>query len=369
MIRSFTINKYLFKNISKGLALSTVVFVSLILLLGFIAKIYIIGKGDFTISSALIFTLLTIPNEVYHVFPVSSVVGVLLGLGLLAESSELIVLQSVGFSRIRIALITCITLVIWLIPLVLMGEYVVPPMTSFAESYKETKLHKNSGYGLDSGIWIREGLSIINVGNTLTGDSQKNKNSSLNQIKIFKFNEQLDLNKVIVAKTASINKNIWELTDVTEISLSEFAVKHTNFPSKSWQTNMRPEMFKITYTNPKILSIRDILKYKEFKGVGKSIPKEYQIALWSKVFYFLLVIATALTGLPFLFGLIRTGGFGKRVLIGVLLGVILNLIHRSLLNMGEVFHMPAYLVTVFPSVMILTGVFYYLKKAESQTPL
>ena len=362
MIQSVTINKYLFKSISKGLALSTIVFVSLILLLGFIAKIYIIGKGDFTVSSAIIYTLLTIPNEVYHVFPVSSVVGVLLGLGLLAENSELVTLQAFGFSRLRIAFITCITLLIWLIPMTLMGEFIVPSMTSYADSYKETKLHKDSGFGLESGIWIKDGRTIINVRNNSRSSNFINSNRSINDVRIFKFNEQLGLNKVIIANKAEVTKNNWKLTKVKEISIEESVVKFNVSPIKDWQSNIRPELFKISSTNPKILSIRDILKYKKFQESSNSIPAEFQIALLSKVFYFLLVIATALTGLPFLFGLMRSGSFGKRLLIGVLLGVILNLLHRTLLNMGEVFHIPPYLVTVFPSVGILMLVFYFLNK-------
>jgi len=364
MFSSFTINKYLFVNISRGLALSTVVFVSLILLLGFIAKIYIIGKGDFTISSAIIFTLLTIPNEIYHVFPVSSVVGVLLGLGLLAEYSELVVLQAIGFSRLRIAVITCFTLLVWLIPMTLLGEFVVPPMTSFAESYKETKLQKDSGYGLESGIWIRDENRVINIGNTLSDESYKNSDTSKQPIKIFQFNEQFDLNKLIIANNVSINKNHWQLSEVKEINIDDSGVKFNVMDKIEWQSQIQSDLFKITYTNPKILSIRDILKYQSFHGSNKPLPMEFQIALWSKVFYFLLVLATALTGLPFVFGLMRSGSFGKRLLIGVLLGIVLNLLHRSLLNIGQVFQFSPYLVTVIPSLLILFLVFYFLSKAE-----
>jgi len=94
------------------------------------------------------------------------------------------------------------------------------------------------------------------------------------------------------------------------------------------------------------------------------VPAKYDIALWSKISFPLLVLAIALSGLPFVFGLLRSGGFGQRLLIGIMLGVVLYLMNRMLLNVGEVFHIHPLVVSVLPSAVILTFVLLLLKKQK-----
>jgi lipopolysaccharide export LptBFGC system permease protein LptF len=132
--------------------------------------------------------------------------------------------------------------------------------------------------------------------------------------------------------------------------------------TQSWPSRIEPEILSITHSRPKHLSIRDIIKYKNFQTDKISTPIKYDIALWSKLTYPLLVIAIALSGLPFIFGLVRSGGFGQRLLIGMMLGMILYYLNRILLNMGEVFHVYPVFVTALPASIILLLVLLYLKK-------
>lgn len=359
------INKYIFKSISTGLIISVSMFLTLTVLLDFIKQVSWIGTGDYTAGSAIYFTLLNIPGLVFYYFPVSGVVGLMLGLGTLAANSELIVIQSTGISRLKIGFKTIAALLIWLVPISLLGEFVVPPAKLMAESYRTTKIAKDVGLGLNSGVWIRDGNVIFNA--TPIGNSYdvKKKNIVMNNVTVYELDENLQVLKVSKARSAKHKDDHWELLDLEITEFKELQVTNKKLKKQIWPSRIKPEILSITHSRPKYLSIRDIMKYKNFQIHKEQIPAKYDIALWSKFAYPFLVLAIALAGLPFVFGLLRSGGFGKRLLIGVMIGLVLYLMDRMLLNVGEVFHVHPIVVTMVPSIVIISVVLLYLKRSES----
>ncbi len=361
----FTVlNRYIIKSISMGLILSVSMFLTLTILLDFIKQVNWIGTGDFTVGSAVFYIILTIPSLIFDYFPVSGVVGLMLGLGALAANSELVVIQSYGISRLKLAGIVVLTFIVWLVPLMLVGEYVVPPAKLMAESYRSTKISNDVGLGLNSGVWLRDGNIVFNA--TPIGNSYdiKNDNIEMNNVTVYELDDKLQVVKVSKAQKAQHKNGNWELSGLEVTDFTEFGVKTQIIDKQVWPSRIKPEILSITHSRPKYLSIRDILKYKKFKNNNEHVPAKYDIALWSKISFPLLVLAIALSGLPFVFGLLRSGGFGQRLLIGIMLGVILYLMNRMFLNVGEVFHIHPLIVSVLPSLTILTFVLLLLRRQK-----
>lgn len=355
------LHRYLFKNISQGIILAALIFLSLDLLISFIQQVNSVGKGNFTIGSAFYYTMLIAPSSIYNLFPVSAVVGLMLGLGALSANSELVVIRSVGISKLKIASVTMQTLLIWLVPVSLIGEFVAPTSKLMAESYKSTTVNKNIGLGVNTGVWIRDGNIIFNAMPTGNIYDIRSKDIIMNDVTVYELDDKLQVERVSKASKAIHQDDSWELIDIEVTEFIESGVATKKLDSKTWPSRIKPEILSITHSRPKYLSIRDILKYKKFQSQQENVPLKYNIALWSKIFYPLVAIATALTGLPFLFGLLRSGGFGQRLLIGVMLGVILDLLNRMLLNVAEVFHVHPVVVTGLPATVILVVVLLVLK--------
>ena len=361
-----TINRYIFKSISSGLLLSILMFLTLDILIGFIQQINSVGRGDFTIGSAILFTILNVPSKIYGMFPLSSVVGVMIGLGALAARSELVVLQSAGISRLKIAWLTIMTLIIWLVPISLMGEYIVPSTYLKAESYKNSKINKDVGLGVNTGVWIRDGNIIFNAEPINNSKSSGAKNITMNNVTVYELDGRLQVIKVSKAEKAIHHGESWDLYKLEVTEFVESGVATQQIEKQSWESRIEPSILNIASSRPKDLSIRDILKFKKFQTKKENTPIKYDVALWSKFSYPLLVIATALTGLPFLFGLLRSGGFGQRLLIGVVLGIALYLLKWTLLGAAEVFHIHPFLVTALPSSLIMFIVLWLLHMQQKR---
>lgn len=350
------INVYLFKNISRGIVFAILILLTLDILISMIQQLGAVGKGDFTIGSALYFTFLTIPRKIFDNFPVSSVMGLMIGLGSLASNSELVIMQTSGLSRLRIAIVTLFTLIVWLVPISLMGEYVVPKAHIVSESFRNAKLAKGVGLGINSGVWVRDGSVIFNAKPLNSIKDSRTKSVTLKDVTVYELDESLKVIRVSKAKQAKHSDNAWQLENIEVTEFVKTGVTTKTIPNQTWPSRIKPEILNISYTRPKYLSVRDIMKYKEFQKDKDHIPVKYNIAFWAKLSYPLIVLATALTGLPFVFGLVRAGGFGQRLLLGVMIGLILYLTNRTLQNMGEVFQMHPILITAVPSLFIIATV-------------
>ena len=64
----------------------------------FIQELENIGRGNYNIANMLTFVLLSIPGHIYEVTPVAVLIGMMVSLGTLGRSSELIVMRVSGLS-------------------------------------------------------------------------------------------------------------------------------------------------------------------------------------------------------------------------------------------------------------------------------
>ncbi|KAI3491426.1 hypothetical protein L1887_44044 [Cichorium endivia] len=110
--------------------------VSLSGIIKFVDQLKKAGQGSYDALGAGMYTLLSVPKDVQIFFPMAALLGALLGLGMLAQRSELVVMQASGFTRMQVALSVMKTA----IPLVLLtmaiGEWVAPQGEQMARNYR-----------------------------------------------------------------------------------------------------------------------------------------------------------------------------------------------------------------------------------------
>ena len=96
------LSQYLMRTILASTALVLVVLLALAGLFEFIAELEDV-KGDYKTPQAILFAALRLPNLAFQMFPVSALIGSLLGLGGLAANSEVIVMRASGMSVGKLA--------------------------------------------------------------------------------------------------------------------------------------------------------------------------------------------------------------------------------------------------------------------------
>jgi lipopolysaccharide export system permease protein len=303
------------------------------------------------------YVMLTIPSKIYEMFPVSVVVAVVVSLGALANGSELVVMLASGVSKFRIALTAMMGVGFWLLLVVLMGEYVAPAGDQMAQQFRNEQVSQGKATSASNAIWLRDGDVILRTNHM--AELALKGTYELKDVTVFALKDK-KLTQVSDAESATFENNHWTLKNLKVSTFSDTGVKTSMVEQQQWESRIQPEILNISTTRPKYLSIRDIKKFQQFSAKTGSLQSAYHIAWWSKMTFPLLVIATGLCGIVMLFGQIRSSGFAQRLVVGIVIGVVVYLLNKTLLNYGEVYHVHPFWVTLLPSMMLTVSLLWVL---------
>ena len=98
------LDRYIGKTIFTTIMMTLFMLVSLSGIIKFVDQLKKAGQGSYDALGAGMYTLLSVPKDVQIFFPMAALLGALLGLGMLAQRSELVVMQASGFTRMQMAL-------------------------------------------------------------------------------------------------------------------------------------------------------------------------------------------------------------------------------------------------------------------------
>ena len=81
--------------------------------------------------------------------------------------------------------------------------------------------------------------------------------------------------------------------------------------------------------------------------------KAFENAYWGRWFYPVNVAVLCLAALPFAFGSLRSGGFGKRLFIAIVIGLAYLLAQRLAVSLSDVYHFDARIAYALPPLGLL----------------
>ena len=302
-----------------------------------------VGRGDYTISRALLYVTLHLPSRLYELFPVAALIGTLFAIAQLVTNSEYTVMRASGMSLAR---------VMWSvlrvgIPLAaatfLAGEYVAPPAERIAQTVRTSSdSSRVVPQQFDSGFWFKQDLTFVNIRTVLA-------DMTLSGVRMYEFGDDLRLKVVRVAQSGHFAGNgQWQLENVKSTEIGADATRVTTAPVFMWTTVLRPSILNVYQVAPERLELGAL--YDNIRVLGNNAQKtsRFEIAFWNKVFYPLAVLVMMVLALPFAHFQRRQGGVGFRIFAGTMIGLSFFLLGRLFSNLGVLNDWPPLFSAVFP---------------------
>jgi lipopolysaccharide export system permease protein len=321
-----------------------------------------IGEGSYGAGSAMLYTLLTAPRRAYELFPTAAVIGCLLGLGTLAASSELTALRSVGLSRMRISLGALFVVALMTAAMVLSAETIGPAGEQRAQSLAVAAKSRDVTVAKWSGLWAREGDTFLNAQHGRSQGEGPQTRVELDGVRLYEFNPAGQLQSIAVAQRAEHRDGKWTLFDLRRTQFLERGVKSETIAQERWDSNLKPELLSLGVTRPRYLATRDLsesLEYLERNGLDRGA---FESAYWARWFYPVNVLVLCLAVMPFAFGTLRSGGFGKRLFLGIMIGLAYFMLQRLAVNTAEVYRFDLRLGHALPPLLIATLSWLYFRR-------
>ncbi len=314
------------------------------------------GKANFGLFELARYVVLRQPQQVYELFPIGALIGTIMGLSTLALNSELTAMRAAGVSVARIVLATMKVGLLFAVVILLVGEYIVPASENMAQIGRaralETPLQKKS-----TGIWLRSGTSFVNIGEVLP-------DLTLLRMNIYEFDRGSRLRIQTSARRARHDGDKWRLEDVSQsLILGREAVQTRHAKEEDWLSDVTPEVVSVFAIRPESLSIQQLHHYIGHLQQNNQDARNFRLAFWQKSFMPLATLIMVLLATPFVFRQIRSGGLSHRVFIGIMLGLVFIIFHKSLGYFGALYALPPAAASFLPIAVFFILALFLLRRA------
>jgi lipopolysaccharide export system permease protein len=312
-------------------------------------------SGNYQTVQAILYTAFRLPNLAFAMLPIAVLIGSLLGLGALAGNSEIIVMRSAGLSVRELSMMVSLSGVLLLVFTALLGEFIGPPLDTFARNMRMEALSEQGEDRLGNEAWVKDGPIYLHL-------ERVNPDLEFGSIYLFRFDGDR-LQSIAVAENAGIDENdVWVLENLRETLFQNDGVQvsQTSRAVETFQLNS--DLLGTSLAKPLSLSARELLGYIGYLNQNELDATKYETEFWYRVSRTFAVLIMPILALAFVFGSLRTGGAGGRLMIGVVIGLAYYLASESLANSGQVFNLNPIIVTWVPTVALAMVTLFALSR-------
>ena len=344
---------YIGKVIASTTFLTLAVFVSLSSIIKFVEQMNLVGRGNYDISHVALFVLYAVPRDVEIFFPMSTLIGGLIGIGMMASNSELIIMQSAGLSRLDIIKSVMKTAVIMIFVSMAIGEWLAPQGEAASRQVRAQAISGGSLVSSKNGMWAKDGDYFVHIG-------EVQEQGVLKAIQIYRFNEELKLDSWISAQSALYDDNHWRLLNVVETTVKEQQVVSEKIDEKIWQSSLTPN--KLSVITPESLSLSGLSEYLDYLADNDQDTSRYLLAFWRKVVQPFTVAVMLFVALSFIFGPLRSVSMGARIMMGVATGILFHISNQVMGSMSLVYQLHPFMGAIMPSILFVSVALYFMNK-------
>jgi lipopolysaccharide export system permease protein len=320
-------------------------------------------QNDYGTMDALWFVALITPRMAYQIFPVSALLGALVGVGGLAAANELVAFRTSGISRLRLAFAALAGTLLMTVPVMIMGEWVAPAAEQQARAFRLSEMVGQAIIGGPRGMWIRDGADFVNIQRPVLTADRGHQSVDFKSVVIYTFSDAANLRSITRAEGASHDGANWILDAVTNVSFAPEGASVTRNDQQDWLTDIKPELLDSAVTRPKRLSIRSLLEYLGYLDENGLDDSVYLAAFWEKALFPFTVLALVFAGMPFVFGQARSHNIGVRLFFGMTLGGLFMIVSRAVQKFGTVYELPPILSISVPILVLVLAATVILRRS------
>jgi len=357
-----TLHRLIFNEALIAVFFVALCFLSLFFFFDLLEELPKVGANNtYKLRHAFAYVLLTAPNHLYEILPMTVLIGTIFVMSRLAQSSEFTILRTSGLGPL-LALRTLMKLgAIFVLITFFVGDYVAPLCDKQARLLQS----QHTGVNRQSGSWLKETGSdqkiFININQVAIGGIPIG-------LRIFEFTNQGEWNALTNAATADINSGEWLLKGVQRNELDSQvgatpAIKTKNSSEIKWPTDITSEMILASFIKPNRMQTTNLFQYIRHLNANGQTSLKIEIEFWKKIFYPLSCLVMVVIALPYAYLHFRSGNIAAHVFGGVLIGISFFLLNNVFSHIGTINHWTPWLAAAAPSILyasVTLGVFSWL---------
>ena len=356
------LTRYIGRDVLWATLLLFVALIGLFTFFDLINEMRDVGRGGYTITTALMYVALHIPSRIYELFPVAALIGTLFAVSQLVSNSEFTVMRVSGASVLQVGWAVIRVGIPLAIATFIAGEYVAPPAERLAQTLRAAAMGNATGVvaqQFESGFWFKQDLTFVNIRTVLS-------DMTLVGVRIYEFDRDLRLTSVRSAESGRFaGDGRWKLEQVKVTEIGRDSAKTSSEATWMWNSVLQPSILTVYQVAPERLALSTLYDNIRVLGTNAQKTSRFEIAFWSKVLYPVAVLVMMMLALPFAQFQRRQGGVGFRLFAGTMLGLAFWLIERLFSYLGVLNDWAPLFSAAFPLAVfvgVAVGMQYWIER-------
>lgn len=347
---------------------------------------------SYTMSDAIKYIFYRSPYFLEEFIPTGALLGAVIGLGLLANKSELVVMRASGVSVYRIVGWVLQPALLFVLLALGINQFVLPHSNQLANEINDedssSLITSVRGYWTVQPRFIEVNSSDINntdaVGVQPDGSDvlyidYADVQGNIGTVKRWHLDNDGNLQTAIHAEggqytgrkpvtTASSKSSEqyryeWQLNNMTKLTINEgFDTTQDKSPSDTLSLPFAPESVYLLTRDAENLSLTQLHEHRQFMRQQGQRSLEHELAFWQKLLSPLSILSLVIVACSFVFGSLRTHSLGLRIVVALLFGLLFSYVQDLVGFISLATGFPPFLMVLLPIIgsAILGG--YLLKR-------
>ncbi|MFN3862485.1 MAG: LPS export ABC transporter permease LptG [Roseateles sp.] len=359
-----TVRRLLYKDIVGSVVLVAAAFLSLFFFFDFVDELERMARIGAGAGKAAVLALMELPGHFYELFPIAVLIGAILALARMAQSSEFTILRTGGLGPARALGLLAGLAAVFAVLTFVVGDYVAPRFERERDSLAAS-FGRDPGAG-KRGAWLKDHRQVDGQERSYSVKvGRVGSDGWLEEIRIFEFDAQGRLLSRAEARTADVNgQGLWQLrgvrrtiwnvgTDSGAASVGAVVVSEQQFDRLDWQSSLHAGVIAAAVLPAMSMSTLELFRYTAHLSAQEQSAQAHDIQFWRKAFYPFACFVMLALALPFAYLHGRSGGISIKVFGGIMLGISFVLLNNVAGHLGMLKNWTPWAVAATPSLIYL----------------
>lgn len=374
-----TVRRLVLRTVCAHVGLVALAFSALFFFIDFVDEVQDLGKHGYTLLDALWACLLLQGAHFYDLFPIALLIGAILALARMAQTSEFTILRTGGLGPGRALGLLGLLGAAAAVLMIVVSNWLVP-LSEEALTLHRAQFRRQQALDLGrGGTWLRERREVHGQGpqNITVNVGVASNRGEFGQVRIFEFDAQgrllrrISAHKVMVepldsGPAASAKGSVWHLQDVVDtqwlahdqlsdaaVQAGAQAIREQRLATLDWRSSLTPLVVSASVLPPETMSTLALWRYTQHLDDNAQAAQRYEIEFWKKTFYPLVCLVMVALALPFAYLHARSGSMSLKIFGGIMLGISFVLTNHIASHLGLLHQWQPWLAAAAPSMVYL----------------
>ncbi|MCD6252279.1 MAG: LPS export ABC transporter permease LptG [Psychrobacter sp.] len=301
---------------------------------------------SYTMSEAIKYIFYRSPYFLEQFIPTGALLGAVVGLGLLANKSELVVMRAAGVSVYRIVGWVLQPALLFVLLALAINQFVLPHSNQLAKEINEED--SSSLVTSVRGYWTlqprferSEGGDTKPDGSDILYIDYADVEGNIGEVKRWHLDNDGNLQTAVHAeggqyigrepidannsKPSEQYRYEWQLNNMTKLTINQgFDSSQAISPSDTLSLPFAPESVYLLTRKAEDLSLTQLYEHRQFMRQQGQRSLSHELAFWQKLLSPLSILSLVIVACSFVFGSLRTHSLGLRIVVALLFGLLFS---------------------------------------------